>query len=475
MSMHSTDVERTMSIRSTSPSSEKKPFSQNFFDQGNSEGRSIYLKTLCGGTFAIILVIFSIFPIYWGSLWKTPVRNIQGWVVDFDGGLVGQTVSQALTSQQVSQQGKVTWTAVSPSRFPNGVIDLSNDVVEQHVWTAIAIQAGSTERLQASYATPNASYDGTSAITVYGVEARNENAFRVLIKPSAQAALDSITQSFALQAASQLKSSSNLNALLTTSPQTVLTPISYTINNLRPFNIPVATAVTFVGLIYQLILSFFIVMIGMAAREQAGLNRNLTLRSLIVTRIVSSLVAYFFLALFYTLLSRAFQLDFKRGFGSGGFVIFWMLNWVGMLAVGLALESLITLLTARFIPFFMIIWIISMSLPPVPSTYYTNRPLTSVNVSVCIFPIEVMPVFYRYGYAMPFYNVSHAARAIVFDTKNTLGVNFGILIAWAVISCISLPLIQWYVRRKDVAAIQGAQQEKPKVMESQAAEEKENA
>lgn len=40
------------------------------------------------------------------------------------------------------------------------------------------------------------------------------------------------------------------------------------------------------------------------------------------------------------------------------------------------------------------------------------------NVSVCVFPIEVLPSFYRYGYAMPFYNISRAMRTIVFGTKN---------------------------------------------------------
>jgi hypothetical protein len=67
-------------------------------------------------------------------------------------------------------------------------------------------------------------------------------------------------------------------------------------------------------------------------------------------------------------------------YGRGGFMAFWMLNWIGMLSVyvtfrlrlraavtqlislfqysGLALESLITVLTPRFIPFFMILWII---------------------------------------------------------------------------------------------------------------------
>lgn len=74
-------------------------------------------------------------------------------------------------------------------------------------------------------------------------------------------------------------------------------------------------------------------------------------------------------------------------FGHAGFIVFWMLNWVGMLSVyvlppalkphlpdtfnsGMALEAMITLLTVRFVPFFMILWIISMFQPSA-----LNKPL----------------------------------------------------------------------------------------------------
>jgi len=36
---------------------------------------------------------------------------------------------------------------------------------------------------------------------------------------------------------------------------------------------------------------------------------------------------------FYSLLSVAFQLHMTRAFGHAGFLVFWMLNWVGMLSV----------------------------------------------------------------------------------------------------------------------------------------------
>lgn len=210
-----------------------------------------------------------------------------------------------------------------------------------------------------------------------------------------------------------------------------------------------ATAITFVGLIYLLIISFFIVMIGLSAREISGLDNHLTTTSLILLRLGSVYIAYFFLSLFYSLLSRAFQVDFSSNpqFRSAGFIVFWMVNYIGMLSLGLALEAMITLLTVRFVPFFMLLWIIS-------------------NVSVCIMPIDLLPSIFRYGYAMPFYNVSHAMRTILFDTRNRLGLNFGVLFVWVVISSITLPLFQWWLRRRHTNETKGVYEEEKDVKDA---------
>lgn len=60
----------------------------------------------------------------------------------------------------------------------------------------------------------------------------------------------------------------------------------------------------------------------------------------------------------FALLSLFFKVPFDRKFGHAGFFIYWMLSWAGMLALGLALEAMVTLLTPRFIPFFLVLWII---------------------------------------------------------------------------------------------------------------------
>jgi hypothetical protein len=64
---------------------------------------------------------------------------------------------------------------------------------------------------------------------------------RILTRPAVQSQLESVSQQFATQAIPILLSNNavDMKALLATSPQTVLTPIGYVIDNRVPFNEPV--------------------------------------------------------------------------------------------------------------------------------------------------------------------------------------------------------------------------------------------
>ncbi|KAH8830295.1 hypothetical protein DL96DRAFT_1668205 [Flagelloscypha sp. PMI_526] len=386
MSRHSQEDAATVASDNSATSS---PFSSNFLDKdaGATIRRKIYMKVFFGGMVMTTIAMLAVFSIYWGALYKTPVRNLSGWIVDFDGGLIGQTVTKALTGP-AGAVGKVTWTVRSASEFANGASDLSQMVSDEKVWVAIAINSAATSSLQSATSSAAASYNGSTAITVYANEARAENGYRALIRPSRRY---KSSQNNLLQIIYKVSLLPPISRPLPRTRPTILsTPISYTIVNVHPFDVPVATAVTFVGLIYLLILSFFIVMIGNGARE----------------------------ALVYSALSPAFGLPVNRTFGH---------------ACGLALEAMLTLLTIRFLPFFLLTWVV-------------------VNVSVCFFPIEVLPGIFKYGYGFPFYNVSKAVRTIVFGTHNELGLNFGVLIAWTVLSCITFPLFQWIARRRDMKA-----------------------
>jgi len=100
-----------------------------------------------------------------------------------------------------------------------------------------------------------------------------------------------------------------------------------------------------------------------------------------------------------------------------------------MLALGLATEAALTVLTTRFVAFFLI-------------------PFIVINVSVTVIPNDIQPwvsislffwnhinnvlQFYKYGLGFPVANMSQAVRTIIFNTKNHLGLNFGVLLAWTV-------------------------------------------
>ncbi|TFK23383.1 hypothetical protein FA15DRAFT_642627 [Coprinopsis marcescibilis] len=410
------------------------PGSLGFFDR-SPEGnlaRATYLKIFIIGTVSVMVMIFTLLPIYWGALWKTPERNLDGWVVDFDGGQIGEQVMNALASN--SGVGKITWHVQSAESFPGSLEDLRTSVREEHTWAAIAVAPGTTERLGATLASPNQTYDGSRAILAFAVEARSENGYRSLIRPSIEGALTIISRQIALQVAARASSSANIQAILQDSPQTIVNPVGFTLENLIPYDQPVATAATFVGMLYQLIMGFFVVMICMAAREASGYEKRLSTRALIGLRLASAFTAYFFISLLYSAMNMAFQLDVTRKFGNAGFVVFWMINFAGLAAMCMTLESMITLLTPKGIPFFMLLWIIT-------------------NLSVTLFPIEVLPTLFRYGYAWPFYNTSVALRTVIFGTENHLGRSFGILYGWAALSCLTLCLFQWMRRRPTKAEV----------------------
>ncbi|KAJ7673380.1 hypothetical protein B0H17DRAFT_1083245 [Mycena rosella] len=371
--------EKTKSFDEVAP----PPFSMNFLDKSPAAttARGIYLHTLFGGTMALSILIFAVFSIYWGSVYTTPARALPGWIVDFDGGFVGESVVTALKALDPGRG--IAWQVIPASQLPNGIAQLNDALTDEKTWFGLAINAGASANLTAALSTPDASYNPSAAITFVTLEARNEDIYPILL---------AMVQ-FRAPGRKKCVVLGHLARLISTAPQTVTMPIGYTVTNLRPFDVPLAEAVTFVGLIYMLILSFFIVMISNAGRLASGLDTHLTLRSLIALRLVTPFIAYF-------ILSRAFRSrSTASAFGRAGFVIFWMLSYLGMLACGLAVEAMITLLTIRFIPFFLLIWIIS-------------------NVAVCVF----------------------------------LGMNFGILIAWVVVSCITLPTFQWLMRRSAVRA-----------------------
>lgn len=142
---------------------------------------------------------------------------------------------------------------------------------------------------------------------------------------------------------------------LRSSPQAISPAIGFSTFDLRPFWPPVATPSVSIGLIYLIIISFFSFSFylphHMKFLQTPGI-RPLKFWHFIIWRLVATLTAYFFLSLAYSWISLAFQINFTAPPGShtelaqpatayhhASFVVYWMLNFVGMAALGLACEN----------------------------------------------------------------------------------------------------------------------------------------
>ncbi|KAH8924979.1 hypothetical protein BT69DRAFT_1349077 [Atractiella rhizophila] len=369
-----------------------KKFTHNFFDPEVAHLRKIYLSTLAKITVAITLLIWTALPIYWGSQDHTTehkghYEKLDVVIADYD--------NNSLISQIVFQ----TFAAVCGG--PQG---LAAGVVEHDAWAAVVINPGAYASLQNALNGSNTTYEASSALTFYGVEASNN----MVYGPILSAVQKPLTQACVTFAAQTVRASA---ANAATSPQLLVQPIFYAINNLRPYDISIATALLLVGLILLLILAFIFTMMNYGIRQV--------------------IAPYLNLLFWVSLVSYAFQVPFDRKFGDSGFLVFWAVNYCSMLALGLATEAMITLTTPHFIAFFLIFWIVS-------------------NVSVAGVPPELQYHLYHYGFAMPFYNASNAIRTILFSTKNQVGQNIGILLVWVFVSCITIPLFQAFMRQFEV-------------------------
>jgi hypothetical protein len=171
---------------------------------------------------------------------------------------------------------------------------------------------------------------------------------------------------------------------------------------------------------------------------------------LILWRYLSTITAYLCLSLFYSLVSLAFQIPFSRTpppgraswpttdvannadyLGRGTFPAFWMLNFMGMSALGLACENVAMLVGPPWTALWLVFWV-------------------GTNISTGFYSLELAPGFYKWGYAWPLRQIVCASRTLLFGTNSWLGLNFGILTVWVVLGTILFPLACWVTRWKGI-------------------------
>lgn len=216
----------------------------------------------------------------------------------------------------------------------------------------------------------------------------------------------------------------NASANLHTKNLVGLTDMTFHSADIRPFYDRGLLSGMQVGLIYAVLLTFGQVLMYQKLGNQ--LLKELPFKKYLIYRYGINYTTYFVFALFFSTVSAILQVDFTKTFGRAGFVVYWMSTFLGIAAVGGANDNIITLVMTfipRFLPCWLLLWIV-------------------LNISATFYPMVLTNQFYRYGYSMPLHNVVEIYKVILLDlSKNQMGRNYGILVAWICLNSIILPFV----------------------------------
>ncbi|KAF2463547.1 uncharacterized protein BDR25DRAFT_272967 [Lindgomyces ingoldianus] len=444
--------------RRKSSRSQQPPLEPVGFWHWQMAGVRLHVLKLWLRTNVILSVaILGFLCLFWGALFRQDklVPSLGVWVVDFDGQVppyqdvnpfVGPFVTRAVQSLANSKGMHPGFTIRSPADFDNDPLKVRESIWNFHAWAAIIINPNATALIEAAVLQGNSSYDPLGAGQIIYNTARDQGTTSSYIVASMTMIQKIAVSNFGREWISHLLQNASASELnLDTVPQAISPGIEFTIYDLRPFGPPVATPAVSIGLIYLIILSFFsftfFLPIHMKYLSPKG-HPPLHFHHLIIWRYVATVASYFLLSCIYSLVSLAFLMPMSNppashvwparnpsSYHRATFVVYWMVNWVGMTAFGLASENMAMLLGTPWTALWLIFWVIS-------------------NVATGFYALPLASSFYRWGYAWPMHNVVEVTRQILFDLHPRIGLNFGILFAWCAIDTALFPLCCYYMRWK---------------------------
>lgn len=313
---------------------------------------------------AFVLLVLSLFNGVFFHVAKN-YSSLIVYVVDFDGQvspyqggrpIVGPAIVQATESIAKSDTPHLGYITMAPSMFNNDPIAVRRAVYDFKAHAAIIINANATALLQQALELGNITYDPKGAAQVIYVSARDQNTIPTYVVPQLTSLEMAVTSQFGATWTSALLQNTTIpRANLAAVPQALSPAIGFTTFDLRPFGPANVTPAVSIGLIYLIIIAFFsftfFLPIHMKFLSPRG-HPALHFYQLIIWRWLATTGAYFFLSLGYSFVALAFQVPFSNGpasptepainpnaYGKGTFVVYWMINFLGMSALGLACEN----------------------------------------------------------------------------------------------------------------------------------------
>lgn len=353
-------------------------------------------------SFMLLQILFLVNMSYlFGSLFRSEhrVHNLNILTVDYDGGVIGKSLQGAIT--QLKADTFPTFDIESSSKYPE-VEDIVQAVRRGDHWAAVFTHAGASERLAAALEGGDAAaaYDPTNTITYVWNQVRYPAVEDATIKSSMSQLV-----AVARIAYNHMNGTGALQALNKNDPaalQAFLNPIQGGDINIMPTTQGTRVLYNTVAMVMPIIMQFFFLMAINGVSAEFNLYSHLPMLNNGIIRLVLSLSYTFVGSLCWAGYIWAFREDWSVG--AGQFFCTWVIIWLFM-HINFAVvsknneinlnSSILTcsqidvatgFIPMKFLPFFVLTWVI-------------------LNVTSTIWPFELAPGFYRWGYALPAHEV----------------------------------------------------------------------
>ncbi|KAF4463193.1 Nitrosoguanidine resistance SNG1 [Fusarium albosuccineum] len=379
--------------------------------------RAMSAKILLGVMVAILVVFLADLSYLFGATFKVNdrVSALNILVVDYDGGPVGQAVSNAYKSLQSNRFPSLDFRRAADYPDPS---DVKRSVCHANYWGALYIPEGTSDRLAAAYEGGQAAedFDPTEGLVYIYNGARYPTVASGYLLPNFNALISATRGGYYQtdEGRSALRSINNTDAAAV---QAYLNPIQGTPDIIRPTNQASRNLYNTLNIVMAILGQFFYVLAMNGIFDNFGIHKNMRIRDVWLMRFTTGKIFSMLFAVVVTGYIWAFREDW--GVSGGHWALSWLTFWLFMDTNFQVLESCIgSFVPLAATPFFLLTWFM-------------------VNVSAVMFPFELMAGFYRIGYAFP----GHSLWIVLIDVwsgcGNYLHIGLPILFAWWVVGHVT--------------------------------------
>lgn len=338
-------------------------------------------------------------------------HNLRTIAVDYDGGIVGQSMQEAYHLLEGPGFIGLEWHDASEYPTPDSIYD--RVFQGGNIWAGVYVFSGASDRLAAALAdnTTAQSYNNSGAIGAVYNQARYPDFADAYVMADLEELV--ITSRVVWNEINGTKALTSIPHDHTASLAVALNPIGSTVRNIKPLNDGVEVFYNTVGQVFTILMQFFFLMAFNTFLRDWQLDSKLPIKHYVIMRILISLVYTFVGSLLVALNIYAYRGN--TTFSGAQVVLLWMAFWLGLHVIFLVMEIATTFLPQKLLPLFIITFIIA-------------------NVSSAVLPFDLSPGFYRWGYALPSRNVYQLEITIMSGgANNSLDVNLPVLFAWEII------------------------------------------